>query len=236
MFKKDTNTGKDNSGYYNSGDYNSGYYNSGDYNSGNRNGGHRNSGNYNSGDYNSGNRNGGYYNSGNHNSGHCNSGDYNSGYSNSGYYNSGNHNSGHCNSGEYNSGNYNSGFFNTDEPTVRLFNKDTGKLRSEITIPYFHLKITEWIPEEKMTDQQKKDDVDFFVKKGTLITRSYKEAWSLAWKEMTPETRKQFTDLPNFDAIIFKEITGIDLTEKEKPTCSGKIVEIDGKKYKLTEV
>jgi hypothetical protein len=87
-----------------------------------------------------------------------------------------------------------------------------------------------------MTDQQKKDDVNFFVKQGTLIKRTYKEAWLLAWSELKEEVRKQFLDLPNFDVNLFLEITGIDLTEKAKPTCSGKIVEIDGKKYKLTEV
>jgi len=126
--------------------------------------------------------------------------------------------------------------FNTDEPTVRLFNKDTGKFRSELVIPYIELKITEWISEDKMTSQQKKDDVNFFVKKGTLIKRTYKEAWQLSWSGISKEVKKQFLDLPNFDADIFLEITGIDVGEKVNPTCSGKIVEIDGRKYKLTEV
>ena len=62
----------------------------------------------------------------------------NAGVDNSGYFNSGNYNSGHCNSG-----NYNSGFFNTDEPTVRMFNKDTGKKRSELFVPYLPIPVTE---------------------------------------------------------------------------------------------
>jgi hypothetical protein len=153
--------------------------------------------------------------------------------SNSGHYNSGNFNSGYSNSGHYNSGNYNSGFFNTGEPTVRLFNKDTGKKRSELSIPYVELPLTEWIPEVKMTPEQKKADPNSHVRGGTLIKRTYKEAWAAAWAKAEPELKQQFLDLPNFDADIFLEITGIDVKSK---SCAGKVVEIDGKKYKLTEV
>jgi len=164
-----------------------------------------------------------------------NTGENNSGYGNSGDGNSGYWNSGDGNSGYGNSGDRNSGFFNTNEPNVRLFNKETDLKRSDIDIPYFTLKINEWIPERNMTDDQKKADKDFHVKKGTLITRTYKEAWKLYWnKDSTKEDRQKFLDLPNFDAEIFEEITGINVEKKE--TCNGKIVEIDGKKYKLSEV
>jgi hypothetical protein len=196
-----------------------------------------NTGKKNSGDYNSGSCNSGYYNSGYYNSGNYNSGNYNSGNRNSGDYNSGNHNSGNRNSGYYNSGSYNSGFFNTTTPKVRLFNKDSDIDRKDLNIPYIDLKINEWISEDNMTDIQKKNDPQFFVKKGTLITRTYKEAFSLAWDELSKENKQQFLDLPNFDADIFLEITGVDVRSKlTPPTCSGKVVEIDGKKYKLTEV
>ena len=204
--------------------------NTGIKNSGNYNSGHCNSGNYNSGDCNSGNRNSGYYNSGNRNSGNGNSGDYNSGN-----YNSGDCNSGNYNSGNYNSGNRNSGMFNTDEPNVRLFNKETTLKRKDINLPYIYLKTTEWIPEEKMTDLQKKEYSDFHIKKGTLITRTYKEAWELYWSEASHDDRQKFLDLPNFCCNIFMEITGIDV-EKKVVSCEGKVVEIDGKQYKLTKV
>ena len=151
----------------------------------------------------------------------------NAGVDNSGYFNSGNYNSGHCNSG-----NYNSGFFNTDEPTVRMFNKDTGKKRSELFVPYLPIPVTEWVTENKMTDAQKKADPQFHVRGGTLIKRTYKEAWAVAWAEASAEIKQQFLDLPNFDADIFLEITGIDVRVK---SCAGKVVEIDGKKYKLVE-
>lgn len=226
MFKKETNTGQDNSGNRNSGNHNTGNHNSGNRNSGNRNSGYCNSGNRNSGYRNSGYFNTGNCNTGNHNSGNRNSGDFNSGDFNSGNHNSGNHNSGYCNSG----------FFNTDEPTVRLFNKDTGLKRNEVDIPYIFLPINEWIPEEKMTEEHKKADPEFYVKGGTLITRTYKEAWVIAWQRADQKMKDAFLNLPNFDADIFLEITGIDVCNQVEPTCDGKVVEIEGKKYRLTEV
>ena len=199
----------------NSGNYNSGNYNSGDYNSGSRNSGDWNSCNYNSGDWNSG-----TWNSGDCNSGDCNSGDWNSGDWNSGDWNSGNYNS-----GDYNSGDYNSGFFNTDEPSVRMFNKDTDLKRSEINIPCINLKVTEWIPKEKMTDEQKTYYPFYKTTGGFLLKRSYKEAWALAWSELDQEEKEEFLSLPNFDSEIFKNITGIDVGAKDY--CDGKIVEIE---------
>jgi hypothetical protein len=173
-------------------------------------------------------------NSGNLNSGDYNSGDYNSGFFNSGDYNSGNRNSGDLNSGDYNSGDYNSGFFNTNEPSVRLFNKDTDLKRSEIDIPCIHLPINEWVCEDNMTHEQKKDDPDFHSKQGTLITRTYKEAWANAWDKLNSDDKQRFLDLPNFCPDIFEEITGVRVGKKE--SCNGKVVEIEGKKYKLQEM
>ena len=187
--------------------------------------GNENSGNYNSGDWNSGNYNSGDWNSGNCNSGNCNSGDWNSG----------DRNSGNCNSGNCNSGDWNSGYFNTDEPTVRLFNKETNLKRSEIRLPSFDLKITEWIPADEMSDEAKKADPNFHVRGGQLIKRTYKEAWALYWASASTEDKQMFLDLPNFDAAIFEQITGINVAKTEV-SCNGKVVEIDGKKYELKEV
>ena len=124
--------------------------------------------------------------------------------------NTGDYNSGDYNSGNYNSGDRNSGFFNTNEPNVRLFNKDTNLKRKDIKIPYINLKLTEMV-----------NDV--------LITRTYKEAWSLYWSECSQDDKQRFLDLPNFDSEIFKKITGINVNNN----CNGKVVEIDGIKYKL---
>jgi len=194
------NTGSNNTGYRNSGDRNSGDYNSGDYNSGDY-----NSGDYNSGDYNSGYRNSGDYNSGDYNSGDRNSGDYNSG---------------DYNSGDYNSGDYNSGWFNTDEPKMRMFNKDTDMTYSQFcekfNIVYPDLKVCSWINSNKMTEIEKKEITGWEQMGWYLKTLTYQEAWAEYWGRASEDDKKFFLNLPNFDADIFKEITGIDVKENSK--------------------
>jgi hypothetical protein len=230
-----TNTGSNNSGNGNSGDWNSGNGNSGDWNSGYRNSGYRNSGDWNSGygnsgDGNSGDWNSGYWNSGYWNSGYRNSGDWNSGDWNSGYRNSGDWNSGYGNSG-----NRNSGIFCTTEPECFCFNKPSGKKFDDIEHPDLsNYSPTEWIESSKMTEEEKKRFPNHGNTGGCLRTYPYKEMWSRGWAKDTEMNKKRFMALPNFDADIFLEITGIDV--RKQVTCAGKIVEIDGKKYKLQEV
>ena len=181
----------------NSGDGNSGKWNSGDGNSGSF-----NSGNWNSGDCNSGKR-----NSGNCNSGNCNSGNYNSGKRNSGYRNSGD-----WNSGDWNSGDCNSGFFNTNEPFVRMFNKDTKLKKYEIDIPLFcYFDLTVWVSHDTATEKEKKDhNEEIKTCGGFLKTLDYKEAWRLAWNKASKEEHLEMLKLPNWDNEVFKEISGID--------------------------
>jgi hypothetical protein len=206
MADKKNNTGIENTGDWNSGNWNSGYGNSGN----------KNSGYGNSGDRNSGNRNSGYGNSGDRNSGYGNSGDRNSGYGNSGDRNSGNWNSGDWNSGYGNSTNRSAGIFNSKEGTVRMFNKETNLTWDEIDHPYFdEFHLTKWIPEEEMTEGEKIAEPEFYVRKGYLKTYSWEEAWANFWRDTDEENRQKFLNLPNFDAEVFKEITGIDVTKSD---------------------
>jgi hypothetical protein len=211
----DGNSGNRNSGYRNSGDGNSGDGNSGDGNSGygnsgDRNSGYRNSGNGNSGNRNSGYRNSGYRNSGDGNSGDGNSGDGNSGYGNSGYRNSGNGNSGNGNSGDGNSGNFNS----ITPNTILVFNKECEReVWDNAPKPNFiyNINIDTWVSWSNMTDDEKKSNKDAFVTDGYLKTVSYKEAWAIAYKDASKEDIKLLKALPNFDANVFEEITGIKI-------------------------
>ena len=182
-------------------------------NSGNRNSGDWNSGNYNSGNRNSGNRNSGNRNSGDCNSGDYNTGDYNTGNYNSGFCNSGNLNSGDWNSGDYNSGNRNSGFFNSNEPNVRMFNKDTKLKKDDINIPsWCYFNLTVWVSHDTATEEDKevhKKEIETCG--GFLKTLEYKEAWKLAYDKTNDKEKIQLFNLPNFDVDIFKEISGIDV-------------------------
>ena len=141
-------------------------------------------------------------NSGNRNSGNWNSGDWNSGDCNSGNWNSGNWNSGNCNSG----------FFNTNEPFVRMFNKDTKLKKYEIDIPLFcHFDLTVWVSHDTATEEEKEEhNEEIKTCGGFLKTLDYKEAWQLAWNKASKEEHLEMLKLPNWDNEVFKEISGID--------------------------
>ncbi len=156
-------------------------------NSGNRNSGNRNSGDYNSGDYNSG-----YYNSGNRNSGDYNSGDYNS--------------------GDYNSGNRNSGYFNSDTPSVRLFNKDSKLKFDSPEIQRLNLIISKvkpiltWVFTDNMTDEEKQNHTSHVTTGGFL-----RNSGRMSWINVTTDDFRFIKTLPNFNAKIFEELTGVDI-------------------------
>ena len=159
--------------------------------------GHKNG---NTGLFNIGRNNSGYANSGDNNSGNCNSGD-----NNSGYLNSGNANSGDCNSGDNNSGNANSGDWNkcdgsngifcTEEPTIRIFDKDTDMTLNEFrkskygkALRSVKLKLTEWI---KYTEEEMKENKNKRLIGGYLKEYSYKEACANWWIELKNKCNKE---------------------------------------------
>ena len=201
---------------------NTGYRNSGDWNSGNW-----NSGNWNSGDGNSGDWNSGYGNSGYGNSGNWNSGDWNSGN-----WNSGNWNSGYRNSGYGNSTNRETGIFNTTEGTLRMFNKPTDLKWGDIDHPDFdEFYLNKWIPESDMTIEEKKAEPEFHVRQGYLKTFTWEEAWANYWRDSDGEEKQKVLNLPNFDATIFREITGIDVEVFKEP----ETIEIGGQVYEVSD-
>jgi len=171
--------------------------------------------NKNTGLFNSGCSNSGSFNSGSFNSGSFNSGDFNSGYSNSGYYNSGYRNSGDYNSGIFNSCDFSNGVFCSIEPKIHIFNIPTDMTMREFLKSRFYkaiyssaFKLTEWVEyseEEKAQDETKR------LIGGYLKTYSYQEACKNWWENMTEENREIIMSMPNFDANVFKEITGIEV-------------------------
>ena len=181
-----------------------------------------NTGIFNSGSYNSGSWNSGRSNSGSFNSGRFNSGRSNSGSWNSGSYNSGSRNSGSRNSGSFNSGNNNSGFFCTNSPKLRLFNKETDFTMEEfmetkwyavLTSSSSEFNLTKW---RDYTDEEKAKDERKRLIGGELITISYKEACANWWASLSDKDKAIIETIPNFDAGIFYEITGIDVTNDLK--------------------
>ena len=137
----------------------------------------------------------------------ANTGIGNSGYGNSGYINSG------CN----NSGDRNSGDFNTTTPEIANFFNKPCKLKDWYNTkkPDFisNVNLNQWIIWSDMSGDEKKENKDAFVTDGYLKTISYKEAWKIAFDSASKEDIKLLKTLPNFDADIFEEITGIKLID-----------------------
>jgi len=143
----------------------------------------------------------------------------NTGKNNTGYSNSGDSNSGNRNSGNSNSGNRNSGFFNSNEPKVRIFNLQTELSFSECfnsdwykILFYQHdIKLNSWVYFSKMTDEEKIQFPKAYVCDGYLKTIPYKEAWKNLFAELTKAEIEVVKTIPNFNAEIFEEITGIKI-------------------------
>ena len=182
------NTGKACTGRCNSGDCNSGDWNSGNCNSGNRNSGNWNSGNRNSGDCNSGNR------------------------------NSGNRNSGDCNSGDWNKTSFSNGCFNTVSPKIYMFNKPTDwtlehwlNCRARYLLNQIDDCPLEYVWFDSMTDEEKAAHPEAKTTGGYLKERTTADNARKWWAGLSADDRNIIFSLPNFDAAIFKEITGIDV-------------------------
>lgn len=124
-------------------------------------------------------------------------------------------NAGNGNAGNWNTGDWNTGHFNTITPDeILAFNKPC-KLsvweQCEKPNLIYNLVLTWWVPENKMTDAEKAADPNFYMRGGQLRCRTYKEAWRKAWDEASVADRELVRKLPNFDATVFKEISGIDV-------------------------
>ena len=172
-------------------------------NSGNRNSGNRNSGDWNSGDWNSGNRNSGDWNSGNRNSGDWNSGDWNSG---------------NWNSGDWNKTSFSNGCFNTVSPKIYMFNKPTDwtlehwlNCRARYLLNQIDDCPLEYIWFDSMTDEEKAAHPEAETTGGYLKERTTADNARKWWAGLSADDRNIIFSLPNFDAAIFKEITGIDV-------------------------
>ena len=66
------------------------------------------------------------------------------------------------------------------------------------------------------------------------ISISYQDAWANAWKIMDEEDKNKILSIPQFDADIFKAITGIEIVKPEVQvveTSKAREVIIDGVKY-----
>lgn len=182
-----------------------GYCNTGDYNTGSRNAGDRNTGDYNTGDRNTGDFNTGSYNAGDYNVGRCNTGDYNAG---------------DYNTGDFNIGRYNVGCFNTKEKKIMLFDKPSNMTFCEwmgsearYLLNQMPKGVVEWVYEVDMTDEEKKQHPSYETTGGYLKVLDESECGQIWWGSLSDCQKNIIKAIPNFDAEIFFQCTGIRVDE-----------------------
>ena len=139
---------------------------------------------------------------------------------NSGNRNSGDWNSGNRNSGDWNKTSFSNGCFNTVSPKIYMFNKPTDwtfeqwfncrarRLLNEIEdCPLEYVYLTD------MTDEEKKAHPEAETTGGYLKERTTADNARKWWAGLSADDRNVILSLPNFNAAIFKEITGIDVSK-----------------------
>ena len=204
------NLGKNCTGRCNTGNRNTGDCNTGDCNTGNRNTGNRNTGDCNTGDC---------------NTGDCNTGDWNTGNRNTGDWNTGNRNTGDCNTGDCNTGDwnkssFNTGCFNTEEQKILLFNKpsdmtyrDWYESDARWLLNQIPKDVVEWIWSDNMTDEEKEQHPEYKTTDGYLKVLDESECGQIWWGSLSDRQKNIIKAIPNFDAEIFFQCTGIRVDE-----------------------
>ena len=157
-------------------------------------------------------------NSGDFNSGDFNSGNFNSGNFNSGNFNSGDWNSGNRNSGDWNATSFSGGCFNTEQPQIYMFNKPSDwtlqnwfDSRARYLLNRIDNCPLEYVWLDDMTGEEKAEHPEAKTTGGYLkecTTADNARKW---WAGLNAADRNEILSLPNFDAAIFKEITGVDV-------------------------
>jgi len=170
-------------------------------------------GRWNTGNCNTGDCNTGRCNTGNWNTGNCNTGNRNTGDCNTG-----NRNTGDCNTGDWNKSSFNTGCFNTEEQKIMLFNKPSDMTYREwmnsdarYLLNQIPKNVVELVYEEDMTDEEKLANPTYETTGGYLKVLDESECGQLWWDGLPDRQKNIIKAIPNFDANIFQQCTGIEV-------------------------
>ena len=159
-------------------------------------------------------------NTGNRNTGDCNTGDCNTGNRNTGNRNTGDWNTGNRNTGDWNKSSFNTGCFNTEEQKIMLFNKPSDMTYSEwlgsdarYLLNQIPKDVVEWVYEEDMTDEEKAANPTYETTGGYLKVLDESECGQLWWGSLSDRRKEIIKAIPNFDAEIFFQCTGVKVDE-----------------------
>ena len=157
-------------------------------------------------------------NTGDRNTGNCNTGDWNTGDCNTGDRNIGNWNTGDWNTGDWNKSSFNSGCFMTIEPKIMMFNKPSDwtymnwmNSKARYLLNKIPKSVVKWVYAREMNDEEKRQNPEHKTIGGYLNVLDESDCAQLWWDGLCQEYRDIILALPNFDPVIFKECTGIDV-------------------------
>ena len=150
-----------------------------------------------------------------------NTGNRNTGYRNTGDCNTGNWNTGDCNTGDWNTSSFNNGCFNTIEPKIMLFNKPSDMtyrnwLNSDAKylLNQIPKDVVELVREEDMTDEEKATYPTYKTTGGYLKVLDESECGQIWWDSLSEYQKNIIKSIPNFDAEIFEQCTGIKVVKE----------------------
>ena len=154
------------------------------------------------------------------NTGDRNTGDWNTGDWNTGDWNTGDWNTGDRNTGDWNKSSFNTGCFNTVEQKIMLFNKpsdmtyrDWYESDARWLLNQIPKDVVEWIYSEDMTDEEKAEHLTHETTGGYLKVLDESECGQLWWGSLSDRQKNIIKAIPNFDAEIFFQCTGIRVDE-----------------------
>ena len=139
---------------------------------------------------------------------------------NTGDWNTGNRNTGNRNTGDWNKSSFNTGCFNTEEQKIMLFNKPSDMTYSEwlgsdarYLLNQIPKDVVEWVYEEDMTDAEKAAHPTYETTGGYLKVLDESECGQLWWGSLSDRRKEIIKAIPNFDAEIFFQCTGVRVDE-----------------------
>lgn len=123
-----------------------------------------------------------------------------------------------CNTGNRNSCNHSTGCFCTEEQPIMLFNKPSPWSYSDwinsdarYLLNRIPKNVVEWIYSKDMTDEEKAAHPSHKTTGGYLKVLDESECGQIWWDGLSEHNRNIIRALPNFDPVIFEQVTGIKI-------------------------
>ena len=123
------------------------------------------------------------------------------------------------------------------QKNLRVFNQDVSETRYDevkkiLTDNQIKITLTKWTDYKELEKSEQTATAKQLG--GLLKTFSYEDAWLNFWNEATREQKNCILDLPEFDADIFKKITGIDVKKRDS-VAEEAIKLLESKGYKIVK-